>query len=188
MRLIHITGKKGSGKSTVLHFLKKKGCLVEEVDWGFKLLQKHFPDLLKRLPHPQEWEHHIIQLVYECYWKKRYTKNETVFFCGLYRTSEIDYLKSEKALKAIIAVVVSDDSVRYNRLLKRRRPGEENLSLEDFVLKDMHRDGFPGEYKRNNLSKIINMADFILKNDGDFYALEQEIEKMLKYLRQRKLI
>lgn len=166
MKLIHVTGKKGSGKNIFLDVAKASGYITEELDHGYKaLLTMQHPKLIE-IPPPEQWTDHIIKLVFEECWLKSYSPDASIFFTGLYRPIEIAYLRSrpEVSLK-IVAVEVEDDLTRYKRLLRRSRPGEEKLTLDDYVKKDLHREGIPQAYKNNSVSTIIAMADYRITNN-----------------------
>lgn len=49
-------------------------------------------------------------------------------------------------------------------MLRRSRNGEEQLTREEYVKNDMHRDGFPEAYKNNNVSAMMRTADYKIKN------------------------
>ncbi len=188
MKLIHITGKKGSGKTTLLKIIEDEGFPTEEVSVGYEFLAKYKPWLIETLPPPSEFKEHVIKIVYEYYWKEKYSDDCVLFFTGLYRPSEVEYLKKKGVLKFIVAVKVSKDYIRYERLLKRKRPGEENFTLEDFIIKDLHRDGLVEGYRNNNVSKIIEIADYVIYNDGTIEDLKREAYRLLEELERREII
>ncbi|MEM3245621.1 MAG: hypothetical protein QXS81_04680 [Candidatus Micrarchaeaceae archaeon] len=167
MKLVLITGKKGSGKSTFLEIAKERGYNIEEVDWGYqKLILENNPKLAT-LPPPNEWEEHVMKLVFEEYWTKKYDQDAIIFFTGLYRPSEVNYLRSLAGVSLkIVSIVVDDDTVRYQRLLRRARGKEANYTIDDYKLKDLHRDGSPEAYKNNSISTIMSLADYEIKNNN----------------------
>jgi hypothetical protein len=55
-----------------------------------------------------------MKLVFEEYWIKKYSQDETIFFTGLYRPAEIIYLRGIEGVSLrIVAIVVDDDMMRY---------------------------------------------------------------------------
>ena len=165
MKLVHVTGKKGSGKSTFLEIARQRGYSTEELEWGYRKLITENNPRIAMLPQPSDWKEHVMKLVFEEHWTRKYGQDATIFFTGLYRPTEISYLRSVVGVDLRIAsVIIDDDMIRYQRLLRRAREREVTYTIDDFRLKDLHREGIPEAYKNNSVSTIMSMA--ILQDIG----------------------
>ena len=181
MRLVHITGKKGSGKNTILEIAKARGHLTEEVEHGYRELLGNG----HQFPPMSEWKDHIIRAVFEQCWRPKYPENASLFFTGLYRPMEIAYLKDVEGTELrIVSIEVNDDQTRYHRLLRRARTGEEHLRIEDYERKDLHRAGVPERYKNNNISTIMQMADYKISNDGPVEEFIKNAHELISFIEQ----
>lgn len=185
MTLIPVTGKKGSGKSTVLASLKRRGYFTTELDYHYKQLLKDKHQSALNLPPEDEWTDHIMRIVYENIFVN--LKENPLFFCGMYRVSELQYLFSKNVPTEILAVY-TPDTLRRERVLDRKREEEETLTLEELLVKDAKRDGtFPG-YEKNNIDRILIHANYNIFNGREEETLEYQIDLYLDNLKKRGII
>ena len=76
--------------------------------------------------------------------------------------------------------VDADPKVRYERIVNRNSE-TDHVSFETFI-ENEQREMNSTDPNKQNLSKCIQMADFTLQNNGDFEALYQQIDDILKQM------
>lgn len=184
-QLIAIIGKKGVGKTTVLEMIARHGLYATELDRHYKELLQSGDLEAASLPPEHNWTDHIMRLVYEKVFQ--FLEHRAIFFCGLYRMSEIQYLWDNR-IPLEICAVEAETKNRHRRVLERRRDGEEAITLEDLRVKDAKRDGtYPG-YERNNINEMLAHATYRIRNDDTRQDLEAQVEAYLALLKTKGIV
>ncbi len=174
--IINVTGKKGSGKTTALNYFNNLGFSTVELYGKFHELLKNGKLTEKEKEAINKWDDSQINVLNE-HLLKNYKKN-IIFLGGLLRTEELDFLKKNDEV-ITLNIETSKDISRYGRLLKRARNSEGNYSYGDFLRRDKNRNGETKGYHENNLLKIIDQSDLIVKNNHSVQDFEKELEKGL---------
>jgi dephospho-CoA kinase len=79
--------------------------------------------------------------------------------------------------------VVAPLEMRYERLLRRGREGEESLTLEEFRMKEARE--LEGSETGQQLGQVAAMADFVVENDSTLEALHEKLEQLYEILKKR---
>jgi dephospho-CoA kinase len=175
VKLIGLTGTNGSGKGEAAAYLKKKGFqyfslsdLIREelkkrgkeptrdnlIKTGNELREKFGPDRLARL---------IMKKV----------KDKAVID-SIRNPKEVEYLRKQKNF--IFLAIDAPVELRYERVKKRGR-GESASTFQEFVEKE--KEEITGREKGQQLRKCMNMADFLIINDGSLEDLYHKLEEIL---------
>jgi dephospho-CoA kinase len=174
-RLIGLTGTNGSGKGEAAAYLQKKGFqyfslsdLIREelqkrgkeptrdnlIKAGNKLREKFGSDTLARL---------IMKKV----------KDKAVID-SIRNPKEVEYLRKKKGF--IFLAIDAPVELRYKRVKKRGR-GESVSTLQEFIEKE--KEEMTEREKGQQLQKCMNMADFLIINDGSLKDLYRKLEEIL---------
>lgn len=172
-RLIGLTGTNGSGKGEAAAYLKKKGYFYFSlsdvirdalrkngkevsrdnlIEKGNELRKKYGPDILARMA------------------LKR-VKGKAVID-SIRNPSEIEYLRKKK--KFILLAIDAPVELRYERVKQRGRK-ESVSTLEEFIKKE--KEEMTGSKKGQQLHSCIQMADFVIMNDGTLEDLHLKLEE-----------
>ncbi|HOU10875.1 MAG TPA: AAA family ATPase [Clostridiales bacterium] len=165
-------GKNGTGKDYFLEYVSKKfglpmisiGDVVRELaaNDGLELTRENLHKTSKKYMDTYGQTFFPEQVV-----QKIKTANSPNFLVsGIRPLSDVEFLKAAFGDKFILVdVVISDDDVRYERMLSRGsdRDGKSVKRLREYD---------EGEEKLFHTSQTEKMADYVLRNDGtveDFY-------------------
>ncbi|MCL2509253.1 MAG: AAA family ATPase [Oscillospiraceae bacterium] len=166
-------GKNGTGKDFFLEYISKKyelpmvsiGDIVRELatNDGLELSRENLHKTSQKYMGQFGQTFFPEQIV-----KKIRESGAPVFLVsGIRPLSDVQFLKDAFGDEFVLVdIVISDDSVRYGRMLARgsERDGNSVEKLREFD---------EGEEKLFQTSETEKMADFVIKNDGtaeDFYA------------------
>lgn len=96
---------------------------------------------------------------------------------GIRNPAELNYLKHEA--RAFIIGITLDPKLRFQRVLNRNLPGDPK-TYEDFLEIDRRDSGMVGDNNSQQVNACIQLADTILKNDGDLFQFRLKLESFLK--------
>ncbi len=175
VKLIGLTGTNGSGKGEAAAYLQKKGfqyfslsdVIREElqkrgkeptrdnmIKMGNELREKFGPDMLARLAMKKVKDKAVID--------------------SIRNPKEVEYLRKQKNF--IFLAVDAPAELRYERVKERGR-GESASTLQEFIEKE--KEEMTECEKGQQLQKCMNMADFVIINDGSLEDLYQKLEEIL---------
>jgi len=83
----------------------------------------------------------------------------------------------------VLLNVVAPLEMRYERVIRRRREGEETLTLEEFRMKEARE--LEGSETGQKLGQVAAMADFVVENDSTLEALHARLEHLYRMLKTR---
>ena len=187
--IIGVVGKIAAGKTTIAKFLEENGfcriscsdplidLLTHDVDaysWIPELPQKAEPTRDKLIEYGRYLketygEDILIRLALD---KMRHCKN--VVIDGVRSRGEIEAIKRRGG--AIIYVEARPE-LRYERLVKRKAEKDRTIkSFEDFKKLDDE------EERLYHTSKLKDLADFVIVNEGTLEDLRKEVKKILEFL------
>ncbi|MFT7645177.1 MAG: dephospho-CoA kinase [Candidatus Paceibacteria bacterium] len=177
--IIGITGTLGSGKGTIVAFLKKKGFVhYSSSDVLIRILndrdlpvdREHLSSLANELM--QEYEGGVLHFSH----KYAVEANDQNYILeALHRVSEAEYIKK---IGGTVIGVDADTEVRYKRIAKRKDGEKDKVTFEQFVA-DCNREEegkIPGG---PNIRAVMRMSDHIIKNSKSLLDLKKEIDNFL---------
>ncbi|MCR4278433.1 MAG: hypothetical protein NUV81_00825 [bacterium] len=159
---VGIVGLKGSGKTSTLHFLEKRGEEVLEVYRELDHLRNNSLDELASLPPRKDWEDEPLQLIL----RKRGVTPQTqrrIFLGSLLRRSEVELLS--KYGKVTLLHISSTNFLRHERARNRGRAIEVVADKNRLIELDAHRDGLWSDYEQNDLGGLVDLCKYTVMND-----------------------
>jgi dephospho-CoA kinase len=92
---------------------------------------------------------------------------------------EIESLKSKGNF--YLLAIDADPRIRFDRIIGRST-STDNIDFEKF-LTDEKREMESNDPNKQNLKKCIEMADFVINNNGSIEDLNKEVEKILNIIK-----
>ena len=184
MIIIGITGTIGAGKGTIVGYLtSKKGFkhfsarafLVEEIE---KRGLENNRDNLVIVGNDLRLKHGSSYVADELY-RRALVSGDNCIIESLRTVGEIESLKSKGSF--ILFAVDADPRIRFERILDRKAV-TDNVSFDKF-LEDEKREMESNDPNKQNLKKCIEMADFVIDNNGTLDELNLKIEEILKIIK-----
>ena len=184
MTIIGITGTFGSGKGTVVQYLKDK--------YGFKhysarafiseeVSRRNLPDIRDnlRLVANELRTSHGSSYVAEQLYNRALQDGQNSVIESLRSTGEITALRNKPQSFFLLAVDAAP-KVRYERILLRKS-STDTVSFEKFLQDESYEmnDTSPGGM---NIAQCMKMADGYIENNGDIDALHEHIVKLVEPL------
>ncbi len=184
MIIIGITGTIGAGKGTVVEYLvKNKGfkhfsardLISEEVEK--KGLEKN-RDNMVIVANDLRQKYGSGYVADELY-RRALVSGDNCIIESIRTVGEIESLKNKGNF--ILLAVDAEPKVRYERILERKTT-TDNVSYEKF-LEDENKEMESDDLSKQNLKKCIEMADFVIDNNGTLDELNLKIEEILKIIK-----
>ncbi len=183
MIIIGITGTIGAGKGTVVEYLiAKKGFkhfsarafLIEEIK---KRGLENNRDSMVLVANDLR-EKNSPSFVADELFKRALESGDNCVIESLRTSGEIESLKGKGNFTLL--AIDADPKIRYERIIGRSS-STDNISFEKF-LADEQREMESTDPNKQNLSKCIGMADFVINNDGTLEELNSKLEEIMKNL------
>lgn len=183
MIIIGITGTIGAGKGTVVEYLiDKKGFkhfsarafLVEEIEK--RGLENNRDNMV--LVANDLREKNSPSFVADELFKRALESGNNCVIESLRTSGEIESLKSKGNFTLL--AIDADPKIRYERIIGRSS-STDNISFEKF-LADEQREMESTDPNKQNLSKCIGMADFVINNNGTLEELTSKLEEIMRNL------
>ncbi len=188
MIIVGITGTLGSGKGTVVEYLKQK--------YGFKhysarafiseeIARRGLPDIrdnMRIVANAWRAEHGSSYVAEQLYDRAVKDGGNSVIE-SLRSVGEIQALRNKPQSFYLLAVD-ADPKIRYERIVKRNS-STDNISYEKFLDDEAREmaDSSPGGMK---IAECISMADGKVNNNLDLETLHREIDKIIHPLLNKK--
>lgn len=182
--IIGIAGTIGSGKGTVVDYLKQKknfahysssGRLKEILDErGLAATRPHLSALADEL-----MEQHaggVLQLSHE----RAQANGDTDYILeSIHRESEAAYVRS---IGGVILGIDADLTTRFERTQKRQEGEKDNVTFEEFKAHAAREDdGATGTGP--NIRAVLKSADYVVHNDGTLDELYAQVDEALTNMR-----
>jgi dephospho-CoA kinase len=184
MKIIGITGTIGAGKGTIVDYLVNKknfkhfsarAFLVEEIEKrGLENNRDNMVIMANGLR-----EKNSPSFVADELFKRAKVSGQNCVIESLRTVGEIESLKNKGNFTLL--AVDADPKIRYERILKRLT-STDNVSFEKF-LADEKREMESTDPNKQNLKKCIEMADFVIDNNGTLEELNSKLEEILKIIK-----
>ncbi len=99
---------------------------------------------------------------------------KTIAVDGVRRIADIKYLKQFPNFKLVY--IDTEIEIRYHRITKRGENTDDNKKTFSQFQKDHQREA------ELQIKKLINKADFVINNNGNFKSLYQQVDEIIKKL------
>ncbi|EHR78519.1 hypothetical protein OCC_11272 [Thermococcus litoralis DSM 5473] len=187
--IIGVVGKIAAGKTTIAKFFEERGfCRVSCSDPLIDLLTHNLSEYSWLPEVPEKSEPTRDKLIeYGRYLKETYGEDilirlaldkkrncENVVIDGVRSRGEIEAIKKRGGF---IIYVEARPEIRYERL-KKRNAGKDKVikSFEDFLKAD------EAEEELYHTSKLKDLADFLIVNEGTLEELKAKVEDIIRKL------
>jgi dephospho-CoA kinase len=180
MIIIGITGTLGAGKGTIVEYLvDEKGFVHYSVRAYLleKIREQGRPenrDSMFRLANELRTRFGPSYVTDQLY-KQALVSGKNCVIESIRTPGEIDSLRAKGNF--FLLAVDADSEFRYQRILLRQ--SETDRVTRKTFLENEEREMNPTDPNKQNLKKCIEMADFILVNNGTKKNLIQQVEKVL---------
>ncbi|MDD5571017.1 MAG: AAA family ATPase [Bacteroidales bacterium] len=180
MIIIGITGTIGAGKGTIVDYLVKnkkfghfsvRNFLIEEIK------KRKLPvdrDSMTLVANDLRSKHSPSYIIEELYKEAKKT-SENCIIESIRAIGEVTALKSKENFY-LIAIDANPD-LRYKRITNRKSE-TDNITFETFLANEK-REMQNSDPSMQNISKCVEMADFVLTNNGTIEELENKTEKII---------
>ncbi len=180
MIIIGITGTLGAGKGTIVEYLVgEKGFVHYSVRAYLleKIREQGLPenrDSMVRLANELRTSFGSSYVTDQLY-KQALVSGKNCVIESIRTPGEIDSLRAKDHF--FLLAVDADPDIRYQRILLRQ--SETDRVIRQTFLENEEREMNTTDPNKQNLKKSIEMADFILLNNGTKKDLIQQVEKVL---------
>lgn len=179
MLTIGITGTLGSGKGTVVEFLKGKGFrhfkmsdfIIEEIKKRGLPINR---DTMVQIGNELREKHGSGFIADELY-KRALANGTNAIIESLRAIGEVETLKAKGSF--YLFAVDADPKIRYERI-KERRSEKDNISFKKF-LEDEKREMNSPDPNKQNIAACMKLADYTFLNNGSKEDLRAQAEKAL---------
>ena len=182
MIIIGITGTLGSGKGTVVEYLKAKGFKHYSMS-GFITVE------IKRrgLPVSRDTMTEVANDLRARYSPSYIAESLCAEAKGVGQDAVIESIRAEGEIKAlrrepnfILLAIDADQAIRYQRITTRGSE-KDHISFEKFQA-DEAREFSSTDPTKQNLSRCIALADHKLMNNGTVGELYAQVDEILKII------
>ncbi len=180
MKIIGITGTLGAGKGTIVEYLVKqknylhfsvRSYLIKQInERGLKVNRDSMTMVANELRAQNNPAFVVEELYKEAVQSGRNSVIESIRTPG-----EIEFLKSKG--KFVLLAVDADPKIRYERI-KLRASETDTIDFETFIANEK-REMTSTDPNKQNLSKCIEMADFVLNNNGSVEELLGQLNNII---------
>jgi len=183
MIIIGITGTLGAGKGTIVEYLEqKKGFihfsvrefLIEEINRQKLEVNR---DSMTKVANQLRAMHGSSFVVDELY-KKALKKGNNCVIESIRTEGEI--LSLRKQGNFYLLAVDADQKVRYERI-RLRKSETDHISFDTFT-ENEKREFASDDPNKQNLSRCIELADYVLQNNGNMETLYHQLEEIMSQI------
>ncbi len=177
--IIGLTGTLGAGKGTVADYLIEKGFKHHSVREFLitEIKKRDMPvnrDSMVIVANDLRANHSPSYIVEELY-KQAKEQDTNAIIESIRAPGEAEAIKK---LGGKMFAVDADQQERYNRITARKSE-TDHVSLDRFKQNE-DREMTSTDPNKQNLSKCISMADYVLNNNGTIEELKKEVDKILE--------
>ncbi len=178
--IIGITGTNGAGKGTVVDYLVEKKnfshfsvrdfLITELKKRNLEINRDNFIVIANEIREKNNPSYIIDQL-----FEKANQIDKNCIIESIRNPGEVLSLRAKSNF--ILLAVDAEQKIRYDRI-KQRKSETDNISFEEFK-KQEEIEFNSNDINKQNISKCIQMADYIIKNDTNIDELNKKIEEVL---------
>ncbi len=184
MIILGITGLSGSGKDTMAEYLKSKGFDSTSLSDRIReeCATRGLPidrDTLIRVGNELREKFGLSVLAERSLEMIRNSTNDKFVLTSIRHPKEAEFLKSQGGF--FLVAVTAPIEIRYERIKDRCRVGDEEITLEKF--KEQEARELAGSAAQQQLTKVIELADFRVDNSRSLEETKRQIEEILEKIK-----
>lgn len=179
--IVGLTGSIAAGKETLTQFLRDKGFVYFETsailkemlaERGLEITRENMQNLGDEL-RAKEGIGALMKIMLE---RANKDPEENYIFDSLRNPGEAEFLKANCTNFVFIAVDAPAE-VRFKRIISRGKPHDPK-TWEEFLKTDERDLGDKTNPLGQQVRKCIEIADFVITNDGDLQSAMKQIEEV----------
>jgi len=180
MIIIGITGTLGAGKGTIVEYLENekgfthysvRGFLIEEIKRRkLEINRDSMTNVANELRAANSSSYVIDQL-----YNQAVEKGDHCIIESIRTEGEIKSLRQKKNF--YLLAIDAKSKIRFDRI-KLRKSETDHISYETF-LQNEEREFESDDPNKQNLKRCIELADFILTNNGDITQLYEQVDQIM---------
>jgi len=180
MKIIGITGTLGAGKGTIVEYLVKEKKYLHFSVRAYLITQIQKRNLevnrdsMTMVANELRAQNNPAFVVEELYKEAEQSGNNSVIE-SIRTPGEIEFLKSKGNF--ILLAVDADPKIRYQRITLRASE-TDTIDFDTFIANEK-REMTSTDTNKQNLSKCIEMADFVLNNNGTVEELISQLNSIV---------
>ncbi|MEM9336945.1 MAG: AAA family ATPase [Patescibacteria group bacterium] len=175
--IIGITGTLGAGKGSIVAYLKERGFVHYSGSAMLRKILEERGDEVNRDAYSRlagEIRGEDPQGLAKLLWQQYESEDpEHAVIEALHDLGEADFVKEKGGQ---IIAVDADIDTRYHRVVARG--SEKDKVTFDHFREQIQREEEGGGH--HNIRAVINMADYVIMNNGTIEELHQEVERVLQ--------
>jgi dephospho-CoA kinase len=180
MKLLCVTGKKGSGKSIIIGIASRH---------GIRSLEMHDPvyDEMRRKDIPlthdniirfaeglrKNRDFGIVARMMLKKIRKEKIKDKMLIICGIRHPDEV--MEFRKKYDCLFLAIDADPKIRFRRIMSRAR-NEDSRTLEQFMKKEQ------SENKMLGIDKAMEPADITITNNRNMREFSEKLTNLMKFM------
>ena len=184
--IIGITGTSAAGKGTVAEILIKKEFkhysvryfLIQEIKNRGMEIDRNNMQIVANELRKEHSPSYIVETIYD---KAKKAGGDCIIE-SLRAPGEIDALKEKGGFYTI--AIDANPKIRYERAVSRANESDR-VSFDEFIEQEQ-REIQSDDPNKQNLSKCIEMADFVVMNNGTIEELNYKIDEILGGIRKKE--
>jgi dephospho-CoA kinase len=180
--ILGITGTNGAGKGTVVEYLVQKKGFKHYSNSGFiteEIVRRGLPvnrDSMNAVGNDLRKMHHPAYVAEQNYLRAEKAGGDAIIE-AIRTVGEAHFIKERGG---ILIGVDADRRTRYERAVKRASE-KDRVSFEEFCMQE-DREMAQQEAHDMNISAVMKMADYTIRNDGTLEELRKQVDEVLAKL------
>lgn len=173
MKVLAITGKPGSGKTTAINAIRDLGMVITMGDVVRNEVRNRnlepSDNNIGKIAKILRKEKGLAVIAEKCVEIIKNKSTDVIFVDGVRSTSEVNVFR--KLWKFPIIGIVIDEKVRFNRLLERARSDDPKI-IEELIERDKRESEF-------GLDDVLQNADYIIHNNSTIDDLKRNVRDLV---------